>query len=130
MNYDRFSTRVWCVDTAEMIYDIMRDNKGFWFIDDHGIDYDCQHFYGDNHIQMQCTGLKDKNGKLIYEGDIITYEYEYGKQFPKGGGYIKWLNDGLVIQGTDKYFCQISKSLTYEIIGNIHMNPELLEVKE
>lgn len=76
----------------------------------------------------QCTGLKDKNGKLIYEGDIIRgvwekvkVEYvvkwdEYGAQF-----VLEVLND----DGSADFNILGLEHL--EIIGNIHENPELLE---
>ena len=77
----------------------------------------------DNNILMQCTGLKDKNGKLIYEGDIISenwhkYILEWGRgdfqlrDFAKGSVYT--FPAGICIEKC-------------EIIGNIYQNPELLE---
>lgn len=69
---------------------------------------------------MQYTGLKDKNGKEVYEGDIITYGVSnYVVIFHKGCFCIK-------LQDKDYH---IFNNLTIEIIGNIHENPELLKNK-
>ena len=85
-------------------------------------------WWGDNRfILMQCTGLKDKNGVEIYEGDILRwygYEVKGGKQIrPEKllvvADYIRDAHKVLCItEGTDQ---------TVEIIGNIYENPELLE---
>lgn len=79
----------------------------------------------------QCTGLKDKNGKLIYEGDIVKCLYnDYGEK----GVYI-----GKVIYREDTccFVDANSESTDYEwweeekeVIGNIFDNPELLESEE
>ena len=69
-------------------------------------------------VLMQCTGLKDKNGTLIYERDIIkigkcTYEVKYNPE-----GYWQVGDFLLSIFNTEKVF---------EVIGNIYENPELLK---
>lgn len=86
----------------------------------------------DGRIFMQCTGLKDTNGKLIYEGDILEIKWKnddypryYQVKFEDGAFGIEPLecNDWL----DSEYISDISQETL--IIGNIHENPELLEEK-
>ena len=87
----------------------------------------------DNGEIMQFTGLQDKNGVDIYEGDIIRCSSMTNP------GEVKWDNDGYwKVQGTGGYnflgFTMIGTvnsidGETYEVIGNVYENPELLEVK-
>lgn len=78
---------------------------------------------------MQFTGLCDKNGKEIYEGDILIVPSGYGgdMEFEEYVGIIKydapeyWIKPRTKKhQGQDFQWCEL------EIIGNIHENPELL----
>lgn len=76
-------------------------------------------------ILMQYTGLKDKNAKEIYEGDIVI-----GLTLPCSDSYVcQWDNEGATFvfydKETDIYLGEAAfKELT--VIGNIYENPELI----
>lgn len=71
---------------------------------------------------MQYTGLKDKNGKEIYEGDILKVCNWYGKGGMVGSVYME---EGIWFGATDYLYSAIQTNKA-EVIGNIYENPELL----
>ena len=80
-----------------------------------------------DYILMQYTGLKDKNGKEIYEGDVvIALFYEEKEPFKYT---IEWVNAGfrLCKEPHSGYPLDIHGLHDIEIIGNIYENPELLK---
>ena len=83
---------------------------------------------GDRFDIEQYTGLKDKNGKEIYEGDIaIGHTPYYIETFE-----IAWREDkaGWFGFAADDYTCPLCNIEHLEAIGNIHENAGLLEDKE
>lgn len=153
---DRFRFRAWYTDydkNTEMIYDV----QGTY---DTGC---CEDYPGSSHhdrfqdvlmdsnaIVMQCTGLKDKNGKLIYEGDIVKFlgvpckiVFELGEfcivrncKFITVNEWYEllyadnWNDDTYSLaqlyfntEGEENFIDKV------EVIGNIYENTELLEVE-
>lgn len=89
----------------------------------------------DDIVFMQSTGLTDKNGKEIFEGDVVTDGYTTGdiKKHPTLGFYMvddngteRWFSDTATIEDFEEYVETAHRIL--EISGNIYENPELLEV--
>jgi uncharacterized phage protein (TIGR01671 family) len=76
----------------------------------------------------QFTGLKDRHGKKIFEGDIVRFSHPaYDEDIV---GFIDWEDNecGFVIRSNGGYAIIAYIGEFYEIIGNAHDNPELLEV--
>ena len=85
-------------------------------------------------ILMQYTGLKDCNGKEIYEGDILTnggviYTLEWDNERAM---YCLYFWDGLIWDWEEQiadFYNYKNKKCDLEIIGNVYENPELMKDK-
>lgn len=80
----------------------------------------------------QFTGLTDKNGNKIFEGNIVTFDKEYGGE-TKEKGTVYWCDGAFWVENVQDeegygLFGALAK-YQIEIIGNIHDNPELLKEK-
>nr|DAR78274.1 MAG TPA: YopX protein [Bacteriophage sp.] len=130
--------RVW--DSQEKVYlnkkDIAIDNLGNVFVFEGCNDNDADLWHvrilvdpdNERYIIEQSTGLKDKNGTEIYEGDVIKVERD-------GTIYrVEWIYSGFGLEPRyNSPFYPILGNVELreriEVIGNIHENPELLEEK-
>ena len=103
---------------VESIYECLKQQIN-WDLD---VDYDIKfNHLKDGRFFMQCTGLKDKNGKLIYEGDVV-------KDDQGALHYVKWVYDSwqLFPCTQNNYTIGIVDD-EIEVVGNTYENPELLE---
>ena len=137
---DRLKFRVWCDQTK-------RYNSDGMFLLSNGMLYENVGEYADDLVAIeatveQCTGLKDRNGKLIYEGDIVQqYEWDGFDEdcndiFVMGD----WRDREVVRYGHHNCGCcdniygfsfgevspDAGDNYQIEVVGNIHENPELL----
>ena len=119
-------------DGALKFEQVERDYE-LWFEYDEDIRYEFYiPFMDEDWVVQQWTGLTDKNGKEIYEGDILFgrndsyYQVKWGKT-----GWWMYHERGELL---DMYFYQMPNDgdtySNFEIIGNIFENPELLSKNE
>lgn len=111
---DRFRFRVWC-----------EEKRTYWVprIIEETTLFVLARLSEKKNIVEQCTGLKDENGKLIYEGDIVKVA-QLSTNLPVVY-YQKFAMFELI---SNKYLVGLHGSdENLEVIGNIHENPELLE---
>ena len=105
--------------------EVMVGNGDIWIIDE---DSDANEWIVNNDLHlMQSTGLFDKNSKEIFEGDIVQFSdslYTVFYDIKEGSYRLKPHDDRWVID----YMSNFSSDESFEIVGNIYENPELLEV--
>lgn len=120
---------------------IETDNPDLDFvINNNGYLYSIEYCYGETCILpqmdievLQFTGLQDRNGKEIYEGDIIKYNFPYDGRL-KHISPVTYLETqasfGIKdIYGNEIPLYRITANNYFEVVGNIYENPELLEGK-
>ncbi len=130
--WDKVNKRMWLAE--RLIFSPVDGTLDTISVKEYNKDDDC-YDYMDFHLYpnadcklMQFTGLHDKNGKEIYEGDICYYWPDANRQtFQVAyiGSCFRGINKDVIYGHIEDY-----AAVGLKIIGNIHGNPELLEAVE
>lgn len=128
------------IDNGEWVYGYLADED---YINDIN-SIDLSSIEVDRDTIGQFTGLLDKNGKEIYEGDIVEWLFLsygcYGEQEIYLKGYIEWHQGGLIFNIAEKDFenagfyaisdLHTDTESDVKILGNIYDNPELIKEED
>lgn len=101
-----------------------KGNESYYFYAKDSLDFFCRCVVDASTI-CQCTGLKDKNGKLIYENDIMVAYYDEENPVK-----VVWRECGFVAvenNNDDTYPLDYFTQKHFYVVGNIFDNPELFE---
>lgn len=139
---DRFKFRVWNKLANIMTYNFCFGNflqqvDGMHKYDWLGVNYEPEYIcFKETALKnlelMQCTGLHDKNGKLIFEGDIVkSFHLSSSMQPNIFVGKVTFNQSQLYwhIENNGAFVSFLDTDDICEVIGNIYENPELLEDK-
>ena len=133
-----YKFRVWDTENKEMLKVQELDFKDTFYGGRLSIRTDQYNDYFDieDMILMKYTGLKDKNGKEIYEGDIIFdsfYERKAKVVFLEGAFWLDYIDDFKEYETIHKRYqllANYDNKSVLEVIGNIYDNKKLLEEGE
>lgn len=115
--------------------EVMVCNGDIWIIDEDGVAGEW--IVNNDLVLMQSTGLTDKNGKEIFEGDVVTDGHTNGdiKNHPTLGFYMvddngveRWFSDNATVEDFGEDIETAARII--EVLGNIYTAPELLEERE
>ena len=124
---DRFKFRAWNTETKTMHY---RAEQTYDCLD--GIPLIRHSSFGDllddeNYIVEQCTGIKDANGKLIYEGDIIFINGEKWQVIWNDEDCAFFFSNLKEVYHQPIFPDFYRMTDDFKVIGNMHENPELMK---
>ena len=127
--------RAWDTTKKEMFKDTfaITESGQVVIVDQSSVFVSPDYIFVDNLVIMQSTGLLDKNGKEIFEGDIIANgpdvmcmkRHNTLGFYVEKKGRVEFIADGAVLEEFEEDAKEIADSL--EIIGNIYENKELVE---